>query len=404
MTISAADSPNATAPRVFLFSCAERFGGAEVYLAGLALELARRGSDVALVCGTLLVEPMRHRLGGAAITILSEDAVVWDWTKDATSNIRRQAAFLDSFRSRHDPFISFINLNWLNVAAGLLQALADEPHRAVIHVHLCPHSLNLSEVERIILSDSVYHATWSVVSADNRRFIARSLGLDPDEAVSRIDVIYNGAANVEGDPGERNDTARRTARRRVRLPDERSIVLSIGRHDTQKGFEEALTVMQRLQPLLPALLYVWVGGGTLFDRHRQMVVDTGLEATVWLFAERPDIADFYRAADLYYMPTKYEGFALAMLEAAFYGLPIVMNDISSAREFVPEGLDECLVPPLRTWQHVWRLHDLLSGPVERRVEIGAALQRRGQRFTRSGMYGIMCDRVQKLVVSDRARH
>ena len=37
---------------------------------------------------------------------------------------------------------------------------------------------------------------------------------------------------------------------------------------------------------------------------------------ILLFLERPDIADFYRAADLYYTPTKYEGFSLAMLEAA----------------------------------------------------------------------------------------
>ena len=71
---------------------------------------------------------------------------------------------------------------------------------------------------------------------------------------------------------------RQAARMRLGLAKDSRVVLSVGRHDTQKGFEEALTVMQCLLSALPDVLYVWVGGGDLFDRHREMVHETARPA------------------------------------------------------------------------------------------------------------------------------
>lgn len=381
---------------VFLISAAERFGGAEVYLAGLAHELVRARCEVTIACGRFVAEKLRERLRGDSIDIWTDDAIVWDWTKSPATNCDRQAEMYDRLRRQFGSFTPFVNLNWLSVGTGLLRAIAEQSQRAIVHVHLCPHTVFLSDEEKKTLSRSIGEDTWSTVSADNRRFIARSLDLDASAENSRIDVIYNGAINTGNEIEEVDVASKRAARARLDLPLERPIILSVGRHNTQKGFEEALTAMQRLQPLVSNIMYLWVGGGELFERHQQMVIEAGLEEHVQLLSERPGLADLYRSADLFYMPTKYEGFSLAMLEAAFYGLPIVVNDISSAREFIPIGFESCLVPPLRVWEHVWRLYDFLQEP-ETLLAIGKALQKQGRLFTQSAMYETMRLRIEEAV-------
>jgi len=55
---------------------------------------------------------------------------------------------------------------------------------------------------------------------------------------------------------------------------------------------------------------------------------------------------WYRAADLVVLPSRWEGMALAPLEALACERPVVLTDVDGARESLPSALAaRCLVPP-----------------------------------------------------------
>ncbi len=60
-----------------------------------------------------------------------------------------------------------------------------------------------------------------------------------------------------------------------------------------------------------------------------------------------DVRPWYRAADLVVLPSRWEGMALAPLEAMACGRAVVVTDVDGAREGLPPALvPHCLVPPM----------------------------------------------------------
>ena len=56
-------------------------------------------------------------------------------------------------------------------------------------------------------------------------------------------------------------------------------------------------------------------------------------------------ADHYRAADLYVMPSRGEGFGIVYLEALACGLPVIGSKVDGSREALRDGLLGTLVDP-----------------------------------------------------------
>ncbi|MDF3150279.1 glycosyltransferase family 4 protein, partial [Streptomyces sp. T21Q-yed] len=69
-------------------------------------------------------------------------------------------------------------------------------------------------------------------------------------------------------------------------------------------------------------------------------------ASVEFAGATSDPAPWYRAADVVVLPSRWEGMALAPLEAMACGRPVVVTDVDGARESLPAGRPpSCLVPP-----------------------------------------------------------
>ncbi|KFG75455.1 glycosyltransferase [Streptomyces mutabilis] len=70
------------------------------------------------------------------------------------------------------------------------------------------------------------------------------------------------------------------------------------------------------------------------------------QASVLFTGAVADATPWYRAADLVVAPSRWEGMALAPLEAMACGRPVVVTDVDGAREGLPPALaPRCLVPP-----------------------------------------------------------
>ncbi|MFE2170835.1 glycosyltransferase [Streptomyces sp. NPDC059447] len=149
-----------------------------------------------------------------------------------------------------------------------------------------------------------------------------------------------------GDPDPDHDKA--LARAGLPLPaafrGDGPLAVCVGRLCQQKGQDVLLRAWPELLATVPGARLALVGDGPDAERLRRTAA---LSGTRVLFAGAArDIRPWLRAADLVVLPSRWEGMALAPLEAMACGRPVLVSDVSGARESLPPGQGRlCLVPP-----------------------------------------------------------
>jgi glycosyltransferase involved in cell wall biosynthesis len=89
----------------------------------------------------------------------------------------------------------------------------------------------------------------------------------------------------------------------------------------------------------------------------------------------------YQNADIFVLPSTYEGFPVAILEAMAAGLPVVATAVAGVPEAVLPGRSGLLVPPEDAAALAGALGELAADP-ERRRSMGLAARRElEQHFT-----------------------
>jgi glycosyltransferase involved in cell wall biosynthesis len=121
------------------------------------------------------------------------------------------------------------------------------------------------------------------------------------------------------------------------------LVVCVGRLCRQKGQDVLLEAWPSVLRRVPGARLALVGDGPqerpLRYRAPEGVLFTGAVA---------DVVPWYQAADLVVLPSRWEGMALAPLEAMACERPVVVTDVAGARESLPPGhTTHCLVPPGR---------------------------------------------------------
>jgi mannosylfructose-phosphate synthase len=113
------------------------------------------------------------------------------------------------------------------------------------------------------------------------------------------------------------------------------VIASIGRLARNKGFDLLVDAFQVVAERDPkAILRLAVGtespnaeGEPLLGEIRERVRQHGLEKRVWISSSLPDeaMADYYRATDVFAMPSRYEPFGMTAIEAMACGTPAVLT-------------------------------------------------------------------------------
>ncbi|QOV38239.1 glycosyltransferase [Streptomyces ferrugineus] len=119
------------------------------------------------------------------------------------------------------------------------------------------------------------------------------------------------------------------------------LVVCVGRLCRQKGQDVLLRAWPEVERQVAGARLVLVGDGPDARRLR-----ASAPASVKFAGATSDAAPWYRAADLVVLPSRWEGMALAPLEAMACARPVVVTDVNGARESLPaDHPPSCLVPP-----------------------------------------------------------
>ncbi|WP_326723015.1 glycosyltransferase family 4 protein [Streptomyces sp. NBC_00243] len=139
------------------------------------------------------------------------------------------------------------------------------------------------------------------------------------------------------------------------------LVVCVGRLCRQKGQDVLLEAWREVVRRVPAARLVLVGDGPDTERLR-----AGAPAGVLFAGAADDAVPWYQAADLVVLPSRWEGMALAPLEAMACGRPVVLTDVDGARESLPPALrSRCLVPSQAPDSLAHAISELLSDPLLR---------------------------------------
>ena len=160
------------------------------------------------------------------------------------------------------------------------------------------------------------------------------------------------------------------ARRRVRAslgtaPD-RVVVVVVSRLVRHKGHPELLAAMHDVDAEL------WVVGERLASDHGVDPEDAFAAAQARLgprlrrLGARTDVADLLAAADIFALPSHFEGLPMSVIEAMLCGLPVVSTAIRGPREQVLDGVTGLLVPPREVAPLADALQRLAADPAMRR--------------------------------------
>jgi glycosyltransferase involved in cell wall biosynthesis len=121
-----------------------------------------------------------------------------------------------------------------------------------------------------------------------------------------------------------------------------AIVLAVGRLAAQKGFGVLLDAAARWGGIRPAPLLVIAGQGPLAAELQARAASLGLTAR--FAGHRGDVPSLLAAADVFVLPSVWEGQALILQEALRAGVPVVATRVGGNPELTGEDA-AILVPP-----------------------------------------------------------
>lgn len=171
------------------------------------------------------------------------------------------------------------------------------------------------------------------------------------------------------------------------------VIIAVARLVRHKGYPELLEAMRAAPPHC----VLWVVGDRLPSDHGEDLealfeaAAAALGPRIRRLGYRTDVPQLLAAADVFALPSLFEGLPMSVIEAMLCGLPVVATDIRGPREMVVAGGTGLLVPPGEAAPLAEALRVLAADP-RRRARMGEAGRARAlERYTEAKVVGRTLD-------------
>ena len=306
--------------RVTLVTSSMNSGGSERAMATTANAWAARGWPVEIV--TLADQPSFYPLDPRVThRRLGLRSASGNPARAVAANARRLIRLRSAIRaSRPDVVISFLNtvsVQTLLATRGLgvpviVKEMSDPTIEAVAPAWRRLRLATYPMAARVIVLSEVARDYFPPAIRRNVDIIPLPVSVEPASAV-----------------------VRRGERRRL---------ICMARFTEEKGVDILLDAFAQLAPDLPDWELVVLGDGPLRSELEAQRSRLGLDERVRLPGRTQAPHDRLREADLYVLPSRREGFPLALAEAMACGLPAVAFDLPSGpKSLIRDGVDGLLV-------------------------------------------------------------
>jgi len=163
-------------------------------------------------------------------------------------------------------------------------------------------------------------------------------------------------------------------------------IVAMGRLSPEKGFDVLIRAFAQLAPWYPDWALQILGTGPERERLERLAETLGVRDNVhWAgWCDRPEA--MLLDASVFVLPSRYEGFPNALLEAMACGLPCIASDCDSGpAEIIRDGVDGLLVPPDNVEALAQTLQQLVADQA-RRAALGRRAGDVAGRFSREAFF------------------
>ena len=287
------------------------FGGAETMCENLTYALRDLGHEV--VVASLFTQPteISRRMEAAGVSIRYLDkkpGLDVSMVPKLTKLIRKE-----------QPDVVHTHLNVIQYAVTAARLAGGVP---CIHT---VHNVAGAEAEGAVrgrINRFYYHRGWSVpiaLSPEVRQTVTEFYGL------TDVPVIFNGV-NLHSCIPKTDYGLKGTVS-----------LLHIGRFDEQKNHVGLLQAFEKLLKSHPDCCLTLLGDGQLRPAMEAYARELGIDNAVRFLGNQADVHPFLHDADMFLLPSRFEGMPMTIIEAMGTGLPIVATRVGGVPDMLRDG-------------------------------------------------------------------
>lgn len=158
----------------------------------------------------------------------------------------------------------------------------------------------------------------------------------------RFSVVYPG---IDAELWRRADQAEVAPLRRGLGLEGKQVVAAVGRIRPIKGQKYLIEAAPEILRQCPDARLLFVGHGVEEEALRNRACELGIEREALFLGSRSDVRELLSLTDVMVLPSLSEASPVALMEAAFLGVPAVATRVGGAPEILKDGVTGRLVPP-----------------------------------------------------------
>lgn len=244
--------------------------------------------------------------------------------------------------------VQFVNSAWKDLKKKLPEGLYQAPHsrthhvfkRAIIQTY---HEGMLhydSAIERLVYCKD---KTYIAISQQVKRELKKYFGLS-----DQVHVIHHGVDGKAFCPvNDDNRRERDTIRQSLGIKPDEVVIAFVGAYE-RKGLSIAIEAVGKLPVEIQNRMKLLAVGSGAVEGFRARAKELGISERICFVQHVRHVAPYYRASDVFLLPTFYEPFGLVITEALASGLPSIVSAQAGGAELIRHGESGFLInDPLR---------------------------------------------------------
>lgn len=184
--------------------------------------------------------------------------------------------------------------------------------------------------------------------------------------------------------------------RELKIGEKNLILIHVGRFYNQKNHSFLIDIVKAVKTDSTDVVVLLVGTGKLQDNIKEKVEKNGLQKNVRFLNERSDVNKLLQLADVFVLPSFFEGLPVVGIEAQAAGIPLLVADTVTTEVDMDMGLVEFL--PIDRGVETWKIAVLNKGKNRNKMTPNnrkMALQKKG--FTTVGLWEKYYKEVTKFI-------
>jgi len=134
---------------------------------------------------------------------------------------------------------------------------------------------------------------------------------------------------------ENKEIAKIKFREKYRIPNDAFVLLLSGHEYERKGLKYVIEALSKL----PEDVVLVVTGGGKIDHYKNIAEEVQVGNRVYFLGLIENIIEAYHLADLFVLPTSYEGWGLVATEAMGTGLPVLISKVGGVKDYLIDNVN-----------------------------------------------------------------